>query len=169
MVTEQGSETQLMKPAASPAALRVQATLGERFRVLEFDASTHTAADAAAAIGCTVAEIAKSLIFRGAESNRPVLVVASGASRVDETKVAAAVGETIARADADFVREATGFAIGGVPPVGHKDQPIVLIEESLLGFDEIWAAAGTPNAVFRLTPADLVKLTGGRTVAVARK
>ena len=121
-----------MTPAASPAALRVQAALGERFQVLEFDASTRTAADAAAAIGCTVAEIAKSLIFRGAESNRPVLVVASGACRVDETKVAAAVGETIARADADFVREATGFAIGGVPPVGHKTPPIALIDESLM-------------------------------------
>ncbi len=79
------------------------------------------------------------------------------------------IGEPIVRADADFVREATGFAIGGVPPVGHKTKPIVLIEESLLSFDEIWAAAGTPNAVFRLTPADLVELTGGRTVAVARK
>ena len=158
-----------MKPAENPAALRVQATLGERFRVLEFDASTRTAADAAAAIGCTVAEIAKSLIFRGAASNRPFLVVASGASRVDETKVAAALGETIARADADFVREATGFAIGGVPPIGHKTEPIVLIEEQLTRFAEIWAAAGTPNAVFRLTPSDLVELTGGRVAAVARK
>ena len=79
------------------------------------------------------------------------------------------MGEPIARADADFVREATGFAIGGVPPVGHKTQPIVLIEERLMGFAEIWAAAGTPNAVFRLTPSDLVELTGGRTVAVARR
>jgi prolyl-tRNA editing enzyme YbaK/EbsC (Cys-tRNA(Pro) deacylase) len=182
-------------PAASPAALRVQAALGERFQVLEFDASTRTAADAAAAIGCTVAEIAKSLIFRGAVSNRPVLVVASGACRVDETKVAAALGETIARADADFVREATGFSIGvaaalgetiaradadfvreatgfsigGVPPVGHKTPPIALIDESLMAFAEIWAAAGTPNAVFRLTPADLVEMTGGRAVAIQRQ
>src|SRR5580700_1263446 len=98
-----------MKPAESPSVLKVQAALGDRFKVMEFDASTRTAADAAAAIGCTVAEIAKSLIFRGAESNRPVLVVASGACRVDEKKVAAAVGETITRADADFVRETTGF------------------------------------------------------------
>ena len=158
-----------MKPASSPSALKVQAVLGERFTVLEFDASTRTAEDAAAAIGCTVAEIAKSLIFRGAVSNRPVLVVASGACRVDEAKVAAAVGETIARADADFVREATGFAIGGVPPIGHKTEPIVLIEEQLTRFAEIWAAAGTPNAVFRLTPSDLVELTGGRVAAVARK
>ena len=158
-----------MKPAESPSALKVQAALGDRFDVLEFDTSTRTAADAAAAIGCAVAEIAKSLIFRGVNSGRAVLIVASGVDRVDEKKAAAAIGEPIARADADFVREATGFAIGGVPPVGHKTQPIVLIEESLLGYHIIWAAAGTPNAVFRLTPSELVELTGGRTVAVARK
>jgi len=158
-----------MKPAESPSALKVQAVLGDRFEVLEFDASTRTAADAAAAIGCEVAEIAKSLIFRGAASGRAVLIVASGVDRVDEKKAAQALGEPIARADADFVREATGFAIGGVPPVGHKNPPIVLIEESLMRFGEIWAAAGTPNAVFRLTPADLVALTGGRMVDVARR
>jgi prolyl-tRNA editing enzyme YbaK/EbsC (Cys-tRNA(Pro) deacylase) len=158
-----------VKPAASPSALRVQAALGDRFQVVEFDASTRTAAEAAAAIGCTVAQIAKSLVFRGERSQRPVLVVASGAWRVDETKVAAAAGETIARADADFVREATGFAIGGVPPVGHKNPPIVLIDESLMAFAEIWAAAGTPNAVFRLAPSDLIELTGGRVVAVVRQ
>ena len=158
-----------MKPAESASALKVQAVLGDRFEVLEFDASTRTAADAAAAIGCEVAEIAKSLIFRGVNSGRAVLIVASGVDRIDEKKAAAAIGEPIARADADFVRKSTGFAIGGVPPVGHKTKPIVLIEESLLSFDKIWAAAGTPNAVFRLTPAELVELTGGRTVAVARK
>jgi Cys-tRNA(Pro) deacylase len=158
-----------MKPAESLSALKVQATLGDKFEVLEFDASTRTAADAAAAIGCEVAQIAKSLIFRGARSGRAVLIIASGVDRVDEKKAAAAVGEPIGRADADFVREATGFAIGGVPPVGHKTKSIVLIEESLMQLDEIWAAAGTPNAVFRLTPTDLVQLTDGRTVAVARK
>jgi prolyl-tRNA editing enzyme YbaK/EbsC (Cys-tRNA(Pro) deacylase) len=158
-----------VKPAESPSALKVQAVLGDRFEVLEFDASTRTAADAAAAIGCEVAQIAKSLIFRGGTSGQAVLIIASGVDRVDEKKAAAALGEPIARADADFVREATGFAIGGVPPVGHKTKPIVLIEESLLKLDDIWAAAGTPNAVFRLTPSDLVALTGGRTVAVARK
>jgi prolyl-tRNA editing enzyme YbaK/EbsC (Cys-tRNA(Pro) deacylase) len=158
-----------MKPTENPSALKVQSVLGDRFQVLEFDASTRTAADAAAAIGCEVAQIAKSLIFRGANSGRAVLIVASGVDRVDEKKAALAVGEPITRADADFVREATGFAIGGVPPVGHKTKPVVLIEESLMQFDEIWAAAGTPNAVFRLTPADLVELTGGRTVAVARE
>jgi prolyl-tRNA editing enzyme YbaK/EbsC (Cys-tRNA(Pro) deacylase) len=158
-----------MKPTENPSALKVQSVLGDRFQVLEFDASTRTAADAAAAIGCEVAQIAKSLIFRGANSGRAVLIVASGVDRVDEKKAALAVGEPITRADADFVREATGFAIGGVPPVGHKTKPVVLIEESLMQLHEIWAAAGTPNAVFRLTPSDLVELTGGRTVAVARK
>jgi prolyl-tRNA editing enzyme YbaK/EbsC (Cys-tRNA(Pro) deacylase) len=158
-----------VKPAEAPSALKVQAALGGRFQVLEFDASTRTAADAAAAIGCEVAEIAKSLVFRAADSGRAVLIIASGVDRVDEKKAAEAVGEPIARADADFVREATGFAIGGVPPVGHRTKPIVLIEESLMQFDEIWAAAGTPNAVFRLTPSDLVELTGGRMVAVARR
>jgi prolyl-tRNA editing enzyme YbaK/EbsC (Cys-tRNA(Pro) deacylase) len=158
-----------MKPAESPSALKVQSVLGDRFQVLEFEASTRTAADAAAAIGCEVAQIAKSLIFRGANSSRAILIVASGVDRVDEKKATLAVGEPITRADAGFVREATGFAIGGVPPVGHKTKPVVLIEESLMQLDEIWAAAGTPNAVFRLTPADLVELTGGRTVPVARK
>ena len=158
-----------MKPAESSSALKVQAALGDRFEVLEFDASTRTAADAAAAIGCEVAEIAKSLIFHGRTSGRAVLIIASGVDRVDEKKAAAAVGEPIARADADFVREATGFVIGGVPPIGHKTKPIVLIEEQLMRFAEIWAAAGTPNAVFRLTPSDLVELTGGRVAAVARK
>ena len=157
-----------MKPAAPPSALKVQAVLGERFRVLEFDAGTRTAEDAAAAIGCTVAQIAKSLVFRAA-NGRSVLVVASGAHRVDESKVAALVGEPIARGDADFVREATGFAIGGVPPVGHRTAPVTLIDQSLMRLDEIWAAAGTPNAVFRLAPADLVELTGGRVASVERK
>jgi prolyl-tRNA editing enzyme YbaK/EbsC (Cys-tRNA(Pro) deacylase) len=157
-----------MKPAEAASALKVQAALGERFQVLEFDASTRTAADAAAAIGCEVAQIAKSLIFRGATSGRAVMVIASGADRVDEKKAAHAIGERIARADADFVREATGFAIGGVPPAGHRTKPITLIEERLMRFAEIWAAAGTPNAVFRLTPSDLVELTGGRVAAVAR-
>ncbi len=156
-----------MKPAVAPSAIKVQAALGASFTVLEFEASTRTAEDAAAAVSCTVAQIAKSLVFRSA-SGRSVLVIASGANRVDEKKAAALIGERIARADADFVREATGFAIGGVPPVGHAAQPIVLIDEALMGFDAIWAAAGTPNAVFRLTPADLVALTQGTIASIAR-
>ncbi len=155
-----------MKPASAPSALKVQAVLGDRYTVLEFDAGTRTAADAAAAIGCTVAEIAKSLVFRGSQTGRPILVVASGVNRVDETKAAALIGERIVRADADFVREQTGFAVGGVPPVGHATAPVTLIDEDLLAFETIWAAAGTPNAVFALRPAELVELTGGRVAKV---
>ncbi len=155
-----------MKKATAPSALKVQAVLGDKFEVLEFDAGTRTAADAAAAIGCEVAEIAKSLLFRARESGRPVLVVASGVNRVDEKKVAAVIGEKIARADADFVRENTGFAIGGVPPVGHAVAPLTLIDEDLLKLETIWAAAGTPNAVFKLTAGELVELTGGRVAEV---
>jgi prolyl-tRNA editing enzyme YbaK/EbsC (Cys-tRNA(Pro) deacylase) len=157
-----------LKPAAAPSALKVQAALGPRFRVLEFDAGTRTADDAAAAIGCTVGQIAKSLVFRS-ESGGFVLVVASGANRVDEKAAGALIGEGIARADADFVRERSGFAIGGVPPLGHTTTPIVLIDEALMAHEEIWAAAGTPNAVFHLTPAELVELTGGRIGSIARK
>ena len=156
-----------MNPATAPSALKIQALLGPRFTVLEFDASTRTSAEAAAAIGCEVAEIAKSLLFRTRETGRPVLIVASGANRVDEKKVAAVIGERIQRADADFVREATGFAIGGVPPIGHVKAPITLIDEALLRFETIWAAAGTPNAVFKLTPAELVELAGGLLAVVA--
>ena len=150
-----------MKPATTPSALRVQAVLGDAFEVLEFDESTRTAAEAAAAIGCTVAQIAKSMIFRAADSDCPVLVITSGSVRVDVNKVASLLGESIKRASPDFVRENTGFAIGGVPPVAHRVEPIVLIDESLFDLDCLWAAAGTPNAVFRLLPEDLSRLTSG--------
>src|SRR5260370_39575605 len=120
-----------MKPATHLSALKVQAALGDRFQVLEYDASTRTAEDAAAAIGCAVAQIVKSMVFRGTESGRPVLIAASGAHRVDEKKVAAAAGERIARADADFVRDATGVAIGGVPPVRHQTSPRTVIRRTL--------------------------------------
>ena len=157
-----------MKPATAPSALRVQALLGSDFQVLEFETSTRTSEDAAAAVGCTVAEIAKSLIFRAADG-RPVLVIASGANRVDEKKVRALLDQRIERADADFVRTATGYAIGGVPPVGHATPPIVLIDSDLQDFPAVWAAAGTPNAVFRIAPADLTRLTQGRVADVARR
>jgi len=157
-----------MKPAVAASALKVQAALGPAYQVLEFDASTRTAAEAAAAVGCTVAQIAKSLVFRAEPSGRAVLVVASGVNRVDETKVGQAIGERIGRADAEFVRAKTGFAIGGVPPVGHAEPAPTLIDEALFAFDEIWAAAGTPNAVFRLTPNDLLRLTGGVRARIAR-
>lgn len=154
----------------SPAARRVQAVLdahGLDLQIREFPTSTRTAADAAASIGCTVAQIAKSLIFRGERTGRPVLVVASGANRVSEKRVEALIGEPIGRADAAFVRERTGFAIGGVPPVAHAEPPAIVIDEDLLKLDEIWAAAGTPNAVFRLTPDQLVAITAGRVTRIA--
>ena len=158
-------------------ARRVQAILrqaGHPGDVVVYDASTRTSADAAAAIGCTVAQIAKSLVFRTATGHRPVLVVASGVNRVDESAVARVLAVrldgdgAIERADAAFVRAATGFAIGGVPPVGHATPPLVVVDADLLDHSEIWAAAGTPNTVFRLTPAELVTLTGGTVAPIAR-
>jgi prolyl-tRNA editing enzyme YbaK/EbsC (Cys-tRNA(Pro) deacylase) len=157
-----------MKPATAPSALKVQAVLGPELQVLEFEASTRTSEEAATAVGCTVGEIAKSLIFRAADG-RPVLVIASGANRVDEKKVRALLGQKIERADPDFVREATGFVIGGVPPVGHASPSIVLIDGDLERFAFVWAAAGTPNAVFRIAPGDLIRMTGGRVAEVARR
>jgi prolyl-tRNA editing enzyme YbaK/EbsC (Cys-tRNA(Pro) deacylase) len=159
---------QAMKPASHPSALKVQAVLGADFQVLEFEASTRTSQDAAAAIGCTVAEIAKSLIFKSAEG-RAVLVIASGVNRVDEKKVQALLGQQIRRADADFVRDRTGYAIGGVPPVGHASTPVVLIDSDLERFPCVWAAGGTPNAVFRIAPGDLIRLTKARVVEVAKR
>lgn len=142
------------------------ARLGLATEIKEFDASTRTSADAAAAIGCTVAQIAKSVIFRAKTANQPVLVIASGVNRVDEKKLETAVGDKIGRADADFVRNSTGFAIGGVAPVGHTGPVRVFIDADLDHYAEIWAAAGSPNAVFRLTPADLRRVTGGQVIAV---
>ncbi len=147
------------------SARRVQealATGGFDFQVREFPASTRTSAEAAAAIGCEVGQIAKSLVFRAKTTDRPVLVIASGANRVNEKALARLIGEPVGRADAEFVRRVTGFAIGGVPPLGHATPPVTLVDRDLLAFAEIWAAAGTPNAVFRLTPDVLTAVTGGK-------
>lgn len=153
------------------SAQRVQDALtrrGHAHPVVEMPDSTRTSAEAAAAVGCRVEQIAKSLIFKTAGAGRPVLVVASGANRVDEKKLAQLLGEKVARPDADFVRDETGYAIGGIPPIGH-DRPLrTLIDRDLLALAEIWAAAGTPRTVFKLTPAELVAMTGG-TVADLRK
>lgn len=139
---------------------------GLEAEIKEFDASTRTSADAAAAIGCQVAQIAKSVIFRAKGAGQPVLVIASGINRIDEKKLEAALGDKIGRADADFVRASTGFAIGGVAPVGHTGPVRIFIDQDLDQYAEIWAAAGSPNAVFRLTPADLRRVTGGTVIAV---
>ena len=149
-----------MQIAQHRKAKKVQEALGPDFTVLEFDQPTASAAQAACAIGCAVAQIAKSLVFANADGD-PVLVIASGASRVDEAKVGQILGTTIHRADADFVKRATGFSIGGVPPVGHPTQPTVVLDRTLQDFEEIWAAGGTPTSVFCLTPSQLVSITNG--------
>nr|BBH91871.1 prolyl-tRNA editing protein [Thermogemmatispora argillosa] len=153
----------------SPAARRVQEALaagGFHCEVIELPTSTRTASEAARAVGCELGQIVKSLVFRGRESGRPILVETSGANRVDERRLGELVGEPIERADADFVKEWTGFAIGGVPPVGHKKPLETFIDEDLLRYERIWAAAGTPSALFALTPAELQAMTRGRVVAI---
>ena len=158
-----------MTETLSRSAARVQAALaaaGLEARVVELPGSTRTAAEAAAAIGCEVAQIAKSLVFRGRESNEPILVIASGTNRVNEARIAAAAGEAIGKADAEFVRERVGFAIGGIPPLGHDTPLRTFLDEDLLRFERIWAAAGTPHAVFELSPTDLPRLTGGRVITI---
>lgn len=134
--------------------------------VVELPDSTRTAKEAAQAIGCGVEQIVKSLIFRGKQSNKPILVVASGTNRVNEKRLGELAGEPIGKADADFVRQHTGFAVGGVPPIGHNEPIVTFIDEDLLQYEEIWAAAGTPFAVFRLTPADLKTMTGGQVTLI---
>ena len=142
------------------------AALGMTLQVVELPSSTRTAVEAAQAVGCQVGQIVKSLVFRAAQSDRPVLVVASGANRVNEALLGQALGEPIAKADADYVRLRTGFAIGGVPPLAHAEPLNIFIDQDLLQYAEIWAAAGTPHAVFCLTPAQLVAMTGGRVVKI---
>jgi len=146
----------------SSARGRVEAVLaaaGVDVDIRVFPAGTRTAADAAAAIGCQVAEIAKSIVLRAAKTGDVVVIVTSGSNRVDEGKVARHLGQPVARADADFVKARTGFTIGGVAPVGHLHTPLMLIDADLMQFDYIWAAAGTGDSVFRLTPAALRTLT----------
>lgn len=136
-------------------------------QVVELSASTRTAQDAANAIGCEAGQIVKSLIFKTKETHRPVLILASGPNRVNEKVIEALLGEKILKADADFTREVTGFAIGGIPPIGHKEPiGLIFIDEDLLRFEEIWAAAGTPNAVFNLKGKDLIEMSGGKIVSI---
>jgi prolyl-tRNA editing enzyme YbaK/EbsC (Cys-tRNA(Pro) deacylase) len=153
----------------SAAAQRVQDALnalGVACQVVELPESTHSAAEAAQAIGCRVEQIAKSLVFRGRSTNQPILAIVSGGNRVDEEKLAVLVAEPVAKANADYVRQRTGYAIGGVPPVGHVQSLACVVDKDLLQYEQIWAAAGTPRAVFRLTPADLQRITDGRVVSV---
>lgn len=143
---------------------RVRASLAaynlDHLAVREFAASTATADDAAAAIGTSVGRIVKSLVFMAGD--QPVLVLASGPNRVDLEKVGRLLDKPITRAKADQVKALTGFSIGGVPPVGHAQRLSTLVDRDLLQYDEVWAAAGTPNTVFSLSPKDLVRITDGR-------
>jgi prolyl-tRNA editing enzyme YbaK/EbsC (Cys-tRNA(Pro) deacylase) len=153
----------------SPSAQKVQEALkalGVACTVIEMSRTTRSAQDASRAVGCEVAQIAKSLVFEGASSHRALLVITSGANRVDEAVIGAAVAEPVLKAEAEFVRRKTGFAIGGVPPVGHAENLTIFIDEDLMAHAEIWAAAGTPQAVFKLTPRELQKITSGRVVRV---
>ena len=158
-----------MSEKLSSSAQKVQAVLeahGVACRVIEMKETTRSAKEAADAVGSQVGQIAKSLIFVGKQSNQPILVIASGPNRVNEKAISRLIGEPLKMAKADFVREHTGFAIGGVPPTGHLNPLRTFIDEDLLKFDDIWAAAGTPNAVFNLTPAELQKITNGEVVPV---
>jgi prolyl-tRNA editing enzyme YbaK/EbsC (Cys-tRNA(Pro) deacylase) len=141
---------------------RVRAALlaaGHADTIAMFPDSTRTAQDAAAAIGCTVAQIAKSIVLRAGDA--VVLVTASGANRVDIAKISSAMGQSVRAAEARWVRDTTGFAIGGVAPVGHRVAPRVFVDADLMGLDPVWAAAGSSRHVFRTTAPDLVRLTGG--------
>ena len=158
-----------MAEQLSSSAQKVQDALkasGLDCQVVEMPQTTRTAADAARAVGSEVGQIVKSLIFKGKQTGKPILVATSGANRVNEKKLARDLGEPLGKADPDFVREKTGFAIGGVPPVGHSGPVEIYIDEDLMHFEEIWAAAGTPRAVFKLTPQDLQKITGGEVISV---
>lgn len=141
--------------------------IGMSFEVKTLQESTRTADDGAKAIGCEVGQICKSIIFKAKQSNKPVLVLASGINRINEKSIKDFVGEKILKADADFTREVTGFAIGGIPPIAHRTKiEKVYIDQDLKQYESIWAAAGTPNSVFELNFESLVKMTGGVVVSI---
>lgn len=153
----------------SPSAQKIQDllnSLGYNYTVIEHVESTRTAQEAAERAGCELGQIIKSLIFRGKTSGKSILVLTSGANRVDEKRISEYAGESISRADADFVRTVTGFAIGGVPPIGHAKKMETYLDEDFLQYQVIWAAAGTPNAIFELKTEDLQKMTGGKIVGI---
>jgi len=142
------------------------ASIGHDKPVVLLPATGRTSAEAAASLGCDVAHIAKSIVFRRVADDAAIMIIASGADRIDEAKVAALVGP-IGKADARFVKERIGYAIGGVCPIGHASESVILIDQKLFGFDSVWAAAGHPHAVFNLTPAQLQAMTAAPKVDVA--
>ncbi|MFP3920261.1 MAG: YbaK/EbsC family protein [Dichotomicrobium sp.] len=155
-------EREAKLPASTERVREASRALGLDIAILEMPQSTRTAEDAAAACGCTTAQIVKSLVFRGATSGKPLLALVSGANRLNEKSVGAALGEVLKRPDAAYVREVTGFSIGGVPPFGHASPMTVIMDEDLMRFDIVWAAAGTPRAVFSVTPGALAEALSAR-------
>ena len=158
-----------MSTTLSSTAQKIQDllfSLGYNYTVIEHAESTRTAMEAAERAGCELGQIVKSLIFKGKESGKPIIVLTSGSNRVDEKRIREYAGEDIGKADADFVRAVTGFAIGGVPPVGHVQKIETYMDEDFLHYEFIWAAAGTPNAIFKLKTSDLQKMTDGKIVRV---
>lgn len=160
-----------MDNSKSSSAERVREALlasGAKCQILTLPDSTHSAADAARAVNCCVEQIVKSIVFRAPQTDRPILVLAAGNHRVDEERVAGLIGEPIEKADAEFIRRRTGFAIGGVSPVGHIEPVLTLIDEDLWRHDAVWAAAGTPNAVFQSSADELQRLTGAQRGCIKR-
>ena len=158
-----------MKDNLSASARKVQEALnalGMHCKVLELPDSTRTACEAALAVDCEVGQIVKSIVMMGSITHRPVMIIASGSNRVNEGKIGDILGEPIEKADAEFVRVHTGYAIGGVPPVGLSNQIVTFIDEDLLKYATVWAAAGTPHAVFEFNPQDLPRMTGGRVISI---
>lgn len=133
---------------------------GHDIDIVSLSSSTRTAAEAAQVIGCKVAQIAKSIVLREADGERVVVVIASGTNRVDVGKIEALFGARLTIADGNYVKKTTGYAIGGVPPAGHKTDTTIYLDEDLRQYDDIWAAAGTPFAVFRIGPGQLAEITG---------
>lgn len=152
-----------------PASQRVEAAaraMGLDVRIVTHTQSTRTADEAASVCGCAVGQIVKSLVFKGKDSGRPYLLLVSGANRVNEKGVAATIGEALSRPDAQFVRDATGFAIGGVPPLGHATALATYLDADLMAYDTVWAAAGTPDSMFAVAPGRLADATGAMVVKV---
>ena len=154
-----------------PAARRVQeaaAAAGLDISVRQMPQSTRTAEEAAAACNCDVSQIVKSLIFRGKDTDTPYLLLVSGANRVNEKAVARDIGEPLKRPNADDVRQLTGYAIGGIPPLGHDTPLATFVDRDLLEHDVVWAAAGTPESLFSSAPSALVTATQAKVIEVAK-
>lgn len=153
----------------SQSAQKVQEALKKysiEVKVVQFTETTKTSQDAAKLIGCELAQIAKTIIFKGKNSNNPICVIASGIHRINEKRIEELIGEPLGKATPDFVLEKTGFVIGGVPPIGHATQMTIFIDDALLKYNELWVAAGNPHAVFKLTPQELLKITQGKVVSI---